>query len=405
MSADIKNVVFVSETMPLGGTSTFAVNVCEGMRQSGDWRGIAAVMRKLGEVGEQMRSRQLPLITPAQDAVLHEERIEHLYRECARYSPHAVVAALSSGSFEFLRYVPPGCLRVGMIQSDEVQVYDLVERFLPWLDAVAGVSTEICRKIEARMTSRKIPAVHQPYGVPMPETPPTRFHDGPLRVLYLGRVSEEQKRVSLMRRIMKTTLENHPTLTWTIAGDGPNLPALQEEFSGDARVKILGSVPYEEVPELLEAHDVYFLCSDYEGLPLSLLEAMGAGLVPVVSDLPSGISEVVNDHNGLRVPIDDEKGYTDAILQLAENAELVTSMSAAASLAVRLSHSTVAMANRWQTMLDGMIGSQAPGWTRVCRAGPPLGSEKRLLFNPLFRPLRSAVKRFRRGKANLTGTK
>ncbi|RYD81428.1 MAG: hypothetical protein EOP84_11015, partial [Verrucomicrobiaceae bacterium] len=131
MAADKKNVVFVSETMPLGGTSTFAVNICEGMKQNGDWRGVAAAMRKLGEVGQQMQSRQLPLITPARDAVLHEERIEHLYRECARYSPHAVVAALSSGSFEFLRYVPPGCLRVGMIQSDDAPVYDLVERFLP----------------------------------------------------------------------------------------------------------------------------------------------------------------------------------------------------------------------------------------------------------------------------------
>jgi glycosyltransferase involved in cell wall biosynthesis len=403
MAGDSKNVVFVSETMPLGGTSTFAVNVCEGMRQAGDWRGVAAVMRKLGEVGEQMRSRQLPLISPAKDAVLHEERIEHLYRECARYSPHAVVAALSSGSFEFLRYVPPGCIRVGMIQSDEAQVYDLVERFLPWLDAVAGVSTEICRKIEARMTSRKIPAVHQPYGVPMPEAPPARSHDGPLRVLYLGRVSEEQKRVSLMSRVMKATLAQHPTLTWTLAGDGPDLPAFQEEFDGDARVKILGSVPYEQVPKLLEAHDVYFLCSDYEGLPLSLLEAMGAGLVPVVSDLPSGISEVVNDRNGIRVAIDDEKAYADAVLQLAENAERLTAMSAAASSAVRLSHSTLAMANRWQTMLDGMIGSQAPDWSRGCRAGPPLGYEKRLLFNPLFRPLRSAVKRFRQGKANSIG--
>jgi glycosyltransferase involved in cell wall biosynthesis len=222
-------------------------------------------------------------------------------------------------------------------------------------------------------------------------------------VLYLGRVSEEQKRVSLMSRVMKATLAQHPTLTWTLAGDGPDLPAFQEEFDGDARVKILGSVPYEQVPKLLEAHDVYFLCSDYEGLPLSLLEAMGAGLVPVVSDLPSGISEVVNDRNGIRVAIDDEKAYADAVLQLAENAERLTAMSAAASSAVRLSHSTLAMANRWQTMLDGMIGSQAPDWSRGCRAGPPLGYEKRLLFNPLFRPLRSAVKRFRQGKANSIG--
>ena len=400
MAADGKSVVFVSETMPLGGTSTFAVNVCDGLRQTGNWRGVAAVMRKLGEIGEQMQSRQLPFIAPAPDAVLHEERIEHLYRECMPLAPRAVVAALSSGSFEFLRYVPPGCLRVGMIQSDDKQVYDLVEQFFPWLDAVAGVSTEICRKIEARMTTRKIPAIHQPYGVPMPAATPVRSYDGPLRVLYLGRVSEEQKRVSLMRRVMKSTLTKHPSLTWTIAGDGPDLPAFNEEFAGDARVKVLGSVPYEQVPKLLEAHDVYFLCSDYEGLPLSLLEAMGEGLVPVVSDLPSGISEVVNDRNGIRVAINDEKGYADAVLQLAGDRERVSTMSAAASSEVRLSHSTVAMASRWEAMLNQMNGDQVPDWSRPCRARAPLGYDQRFLFSPLFRPIRSAVKRFRRRNAH-----
>jgi len=405
MPAEGKSVVFVSETMPLGGTSTFAVNVCEGLRQTGGWHGVAAVMRKVGEIGEQMQSRQLPFIASAPDAVLHEERIEHLYRECMPLAPRAVVAALSSGSFEFLRYVPPGCLRVGMIQSDDKQVYDLVEQFFPWLDAVAGVSTEICRKIEARMTTRKIPAVHQPYGVPMPAATPVRSHDGPLSVLYLGRVSEEQKRVSLMRRVMKATLEKHPSLTWTLAGDGEELPVFQTEFAGNDRVEILGSVPYEQVPKLLEAHDVYFLCSDYEGLPLSLLEAMGAGLVPVVSDLPSGISEVVNDRNGIRVAVDDEAGYAVAVLQLADDRERMATMSAAAAAEVRLSHSTVAMASRWEAMLDRMSGDQVPDWSRPCRARAPLGYEERLLFSPLFRPIRSAVKRFRRRNAHSAGTK
>ncbi|RYD46270.1 MAG: glycosyltransferase [Verrucomicrobiaceae bacterium] len=278
-----------------------------------------------------------------------------------------------------------------------------MERFLPWLDAVAGVSTEICRKIEARMTSRKIPAVHQPYGVPMPETPLARSHDGPLRVLYLGRVSEEQKRVSLMRRIMKATLAKHPTLTWTLAGDGEALPAFQEDFKGDARVNILGPVPYEQVPKLLEAHEVYFLCSDYEGLPLSLLEAMGAGLVPVVSDLPSGISEVVNDRNGIRVAIDDKEGYAAAVLQLADDRQRMAAMSSAAVSEVRLSHSTAAMASRWEAMLDRMMGDSEPDWGRPCRAGAPLGHESRLMFNPIFRPFRSAVKRYRLGKANSAG--
>jgi len=61
------------------------------------------------------------------------------------------------------------------------------------------------------------------------------------------------------------------------------------------------------------------------------------------------------------------------------------------------------MASRWQTMLDRMIGSQPPDWNRPCRARAPLGYEDRLLFSPLFRPIRSAVKRFRQGKVSSIG--
>jgi hypothetical protein len=130
---------------------------------------------------------------------------------------------------------------------------------------------------------------------------------------------------------------------------------------------------------------------------------MGAGLVPVVSDLPSGISEVVNDRNGIRVAINDEEGYAAAVLQLADDRQRMAAMSAAASSEVRLSHSTIAMASRWETMLDRMIGDSKPDWSRPCKAGPPLGYESRLMFHPIFRPFRSAVKRYRLGKTNSAG--
>ena len=137
-------------------------------------------------------------------------------------------------------------------------------------------------------------------------------------MLYLGRVIEEQKRIRLMARIMQATLEAGINLEWTIAGDGQDLGYLRNQFAASgSKVRFLGAVPYGEVPQVLAQHDVYFLCSDYEGLPLSLLEAMGAGLVPVVSDLPSGISEVVNDANGIRVAVADEGGYVRALTGLA----------------------------------------------------------------------------------------
>jgi glycosyltransferase involved in cell wall biosynthesis len=388
-------LVVLSETLPLGGTATFVMNLCRGMSRREDWQCVAAGLRGLDEIGAQIRKEGLPVLAPHAAAVLHEERIEDLYRQCALLQPRAVAAGLGSGSFDFLRYVPDGCLRVGMIQSDDECVYDLVESYLPWIDIVVGVSSEICRKMLGRLGNRTTPAVvAQAYGVPMPENPACISSGGPLRVLFLGRVIEAQKRVGLMARVMKRTLAEVPEIRWTIAGDGPELGAMQAEFAAEPdRVRFLGNVPYAQVPGILPEHDVYFLCSDYEGLPLSLLESMGAGLVPVASDLPSGISEVVNDGNGIRVPIHDEDGYVAALIRLSRDPELRAAMSVRASEEVRESHSTDAMVRRWVEMLEAQLPDRLPSWNTTCTATAPKELDGNWQFSPPMRPVRRLLKR------------
>lgn len=389
-----RTVVFVSENLPLGGTSTFVLNICSQLRGDRRWDGVAACIRRQGEVGEELEKLGYPLIKPTAKGLLHEDRLEHLYESCRKLEAGAVVASLGGGAYDFLRFVPKGCLRIGMIQSDDELVYRLVERYLPWLDAVAGVSREICRKMEGRLGCHRIPVIHQPYGVPMRNLcrPPAV---GGLRVLYLGRVVEEQKRVGLMSRIMKKTLDSGADIRWTVVGDGSHLANLREQFARSEAVELTGSVPYGQVPAILPEQDVYFLCSDYEGLPLSLLEAMGAGLVPVVSDLPSGISEVVHAGNGIRIPVNDEDAYVEALVSLAGDKRRLESLSARAASEVSKSHSTQAMAERWERMLDELADKQLPVWKSGFRATATLDRADRWSFHPTLRPFRSLRKRWR----------
>ena len=391
-------ILFLSEVMPLGGTSNFAINICAGLRAAGNWTGIAAALREPSEVAAEFSPLGLPMIGPDPTLVLYEERIEYLYRKCSSYAPSAVVGALSSGSFDFLRYVPEGCLRIAMIQSDDEGVYQTVLRYIGWIDIIAGVSSEICRKMESRLPAgSRVRVIHQPYGVPMPDINPQETSEGPLRILYLGRVIEEQKRVSLMARVIKATLAAHQELSWTIVGDGPQLESLKTEFAtASSRVQFLGAIPYQNVPNIISGQHVYFLCSDFEGLPLSLLESMGAGLVPVVSDLASGISEVVNDRNGIRVPINDEQGYVDAILKFAEDRDMLTAFSKVSRETVRESHSTAAMTRRWEEMLAIHASETPPFWNQKCRATVPLDVAHKWYLKPWLRPLRAAAKRINR---------
>ncbi len=98
-----------------------------------------------------------------------------------------------------------------------------------------------------------------------------------------------------------------------IVGDGPERAALEEmsrQFGISADVSFLGE--RRDTPELLNAFDIYILPSLSEGMNLTLLEAMGAGL-PVVASRVGGNVEIVEDGNtGYLFP----SGNVDALSEL-----------------------------------------------------------------------------------------
>jgi glycosyltransferase involved in cell wall biosynthesis len=132
----------------------------------------------------------------------------------------------------------------------------------------------------------------------------------------------------------------HREWTLTLVGDGPELAACREHgeaLLGD-RVSFLGH--RDDVPRLLADHDVLVLWSGYEGMPISLLEGMRAGMCCVSSDLPgvralfgsppSGI--VAGSTTELRVALDAVLGDPDhrAMLAAAARARYESGFSAAA---------------------------------------------------------------------------
>ncbi|MDP9821542.1 glycosyltransferase [Nocardioides massiliensis] len=78
-----------------------------------------------------------------------------------------------------------------------------------------------------------------------------------------------------------------------LAGDGPTLPRVRaqvERLGLTDRVRLLG--PRTDVPRLLAATDLVVLPTDWEGLPISLLEAMSSG-VPVVASAVGGVRDTL----------------------------------------------------------------------------------------------------------------
>lgn len=159
-----------------------------------------------------------------------------------------------------------------------------------------------------------------------------------------------------------------PAARLLIVGDGPE----RERIEGDiARRHLSSSVQMlgtrRDVPRLLAAADVFLLNSLSEGIPLTLLEAMAAGL-PAVCTRVGGMPEVVEDgRTGLLVSPQNPTELAAAIERLASQPAERLRMGAAAREAVSLRFNEDLMMARYREIYAAMVCRPVP--VAMCVAG------------------------------------
>ncbi len=391
-------LAFVSHSLPVGGSSTFVVNLAGELVERG-WEVLVWQFDADRPFAADFESGGVKTRLIDQSRLILEDRLQETYQELREFAPDAVIANLGPDSFEILRYLPGGVRRIGMAHTDDPLVYSLHARYAAFMDIAVGVS----RQVEEKLTSQAgIPPERVrrlEYGVRFPERPATDSatatdDTAPMKIVYLGRLDQEQKRVRLFPRIFQDLIDSGVHFEWTLVGDGPERAFLERELvssSPRAVTRFTGELGYHDVPGLLAQQDVFLLASDYEGLPLSLLEAMGAGLTPVVSDLPSGVRDVVDDASGFRIPIDDHAGYARALIALARDPGLRRSMAANARQRVRAEYSVPAMADRWEAVLGDAVDPPA-AWPASAGILPPIGASRGWRYRNPCRVLRRILK-------------
>lgn len=157
----------------------------------------------------------------------------------------------------------------------------------------------------------KVPIVVIPNAVATPpDLPPQRRDElralltgDPTRPLLIsvGRLVDAKGFPDLLRAFASLRAD-HPQAVLAIVGDGEmrgELAALLDELALTDSALLLGT--RNDVPNLLAASDIYVNSSHWEGLPVSVLEAMAAGL-PIVATRVGDVPEVVSERTGILVP-------------------------------------------------------------------------------------------------------
>lgn len=126
-----------------------------------------------------------------------------------------------------------------------------------------------------------------------------------------------------------------------------------KELNINEFVVFTGLINQQEVASLLQQSDAFLLFSFYENMPCVIAEALCCGL-PVISTNVGGISEVVNQENGILISPSDEKNCTLAILDISRNQHRFNQQLIAQKAADTFSYNTIGrqLAGVYNQLLD-----------------------------------------------------
>lgn len=166
----------------------------------------------------------------------------------------------------------------------------------------------------------KIPCIYNGIDINIfkPERKSTKIADN-TSFIATGRF-EEPKNYPFMIDAFYEFHKVRPNSTLTILGDGYMRNIIEKkirEYHLTDSVRLEGTV--NNIADYLNKADIYLMTSIWEGLPLSVLEAMAVGL-PIITTKAGGVIDIVqNNINGLIVDCDDLSGYVQAMIKLNDS--------------------------------------------------------------------------------------
>lgn len=150
----------------------------------------------------------------------------------------------------------------------------------------------------------------------------------PLHIGYLGRI-EPNKGMTELLNACKILKKDGLPYVLDIAGkeqmEGEYLPLFERELEDNFHYS--GLVSGDTKVAFLRGLDVFVMPTYFEGLPVSLLECMSYGVVPVVTAVGSIPEVVIEDYNGKLVEMKDYSGIVDVIKNLFNKADLLSRLS------------------------------------------------------------------------------
>lgn len=332
--------------LTIGGVTTWALELAHSLSTAGRWVRIVA---HAGYAGHRALSahevaagpgveviQAPPLSDPSEwheNVRIYCEQLPALILPNLLAESYAIAAALASVHSDRLRVA-------AWNHGDDAYAYACLSYYQAAIHRFVVVSSRCAEQLRRRLPARHDDIVHLPHGVrlgPVPQRPPLAGR--PIRLAYGGRIEQVQKRIFDVITLAWELGRRGLCFELRLVGDGPQVGELGERIAAlRSRLRVPGCdirleppVPHARMRELWLWSDVAVQTSGYEGLSLSMIEAMACGSVPVVSRVESGVGDVlVEGRNGLTFPVGDIAAAADCVERLVREPGRWAELSCAA---------------------------------------------------------------------------
>lgn len=371
------NVCQVVHGLPIGGAEVLVSRIVREL--SDRHRFVIACLDQIGELGESLADEGIKVVHLGRQPGFDWRCVRRLRRLCAderidvihahQYTPFAYAVA----SRVFGQRPPVIFTEHGRFYPDYP---NLKRKVFNWLlpdkrDRFIAVGEAVRQALilNEGLPARRVEVVYNGIAPSTFQRSPAErdqvrsqlgLRNNEFAVLQVARLDTIKDHATAVRAIA-VARSSYPTLKLFVVGDGPERKAIEQAIKVESMqdgVVMLGS--RQDVPSLLAAADAFLLTSLSEGIPVTIIEAMAAG-VPVVATAVGGVPELITDgRTGLLRPVKDAAGLGEAIVRLARNQTLRQQMASEARERVRTHFSESMMIDKYDRIIREMVGMEAP---------------------------------------------
>jgi glycosyltransferase involved in cell wall biosynthesis len=168
---------------------------------------------------------------------------------------------------------------------------------------------------------------------------------------WLGRMEVQKAPLDFIVAVAELC-RRYPCLQVVMAGEGRLRDSVAAAVAACGLADQIRLLPWQQQPaRMLAAVEIFVLSSRWEGLPITLLEAMACGCAPVATSV-DGSADVIEDGvSGLLVPAGEPGAMAAAIAGLLDDAGGRLAMGAAARRRIETSFTSDGMVDAWQRLL------------------------------------------------------